>query len=87
MGGSLCTRMRAWVIVVCRGRLVKLMGAILSGIFGGLKLLFFSLVTKERNWKIFLFECFLFLSFCISVSTIILFEIFRVASFGKFDFC
>lgn len=66
MGGSLCTRMRAWVIVVCRGRLVKLMGAILSGIFGGLKL-FFSLVTKERNWKIFvqMDECFLFL--CISV--------------------
>lgn len=55
MGGSLCTRMRAWVIVVCRGRLVKLMGAILSGIFGGLKL-FFSLVTKERNWKNFLFK-------------------------------
>lgn len=68
MGGSLCTRMRAWVIVVCRGRLVKLMGAILSGIFGGLKL-FFSLVTKERNWNFFvqMDECFLFLSFCISV--------------------
>lgn len=67
MGGSLCTRMRAWVIVVCRGRLVKLMGAILSGIFGGLKLLFFSLVTKERNWNFFvqMDECFLFL--CIFV--------------------
>lgn len=55
--------------------------------FWWIEAFFFSLVTKERNWKIFLFECFLFLSFCISVSTIILFEIFRVASFGKFDFC
>lgn len=31
IGGSLCTSMRAWVIVVCRGMPVKLMGAILSG--------------------------------------------------------
>lgn len=44
VGGSLCTSMRAWVIVVCRGMPVKLMGAILSGGF---------FVKEVKNGKVF----------------------------------
>lgn len=67
MGGSLCTRMRAWVIVVCRGRLVKLMGAILSGIFGGLKLFFFSRDERKKLENFFVRVLFIliFLYLCI----------------------